>query len=623
MDGMTDKLLATARERFKRALEAEAENRRLALEDLRFGALEQWPEQVRRAREQDPNGARPCLTVDKLNQYVHQVKNDQRQNRPSIKVRPVDDGADPEVAELLQGIIRHIEDQSNADVAYDTAFESAVRGGFGYFRIITEYCDPQSFDQDIRIKRIRNPFTVYMDPDASEPDASDARFCFLTEWLSKDEFEALYPKADTIDWSEAGQGDQLRDWVSRDRVRIAEYFHVIDKPRTLALLADGSTAWADEVPAQLKHLIQRTRESSEKRIQWAKIAGNQVLESREWPGKWIPVVPVIGNELDIEGERRLSGLIRAAKDSQRMYNYQASAFVEAVALAPKAPYIAADGQIEDYEAQWRAANISNIPVLKYRPVDVAGNMVPPPLRQPFAGVPVGIAQGMQNAEHDIQGALGMYNASLGERSNEKSGKAIMARQREGDTATFHYTDNLTRAIRHAGRIIVELIPKIYDTARLVRILGDDGTPDQAALDPMQEMPVRHVVDEQGQVIQRIYNVGLGRYDVSVTAGPSYTTRRQEAADGMLQMIQAAPQTFPLIGDLLVRSLDWPGADEIAERLKKMLPPPLQDQPQGMPGEMMPPGRPDMPQEFGPMPADPADDAGFFMPTDGLSSGEYA
>jgi hypothetical protein len=565
--------LKLARDRLARCIEAEQENRKHAKDALEFRALKQWPDTIKNSRENDPDGARPCLVVDKTNQYINQVKNDQRQNRPSIKVRPVDDQGDPEIAEIYQGIVRHIEDTSKADLAYDTSFEHALDGGFGYFRILTEYCDETSFDQDIKIKRIRNRFSVYLDPDRQEPDGSDAKFGFIVDEISRDEHKAQFPGKDLVDFKDADES--IKDWHQEKKVRIAEYFFYRPKEVEIALLEDGSVIREDDENYEPKGLkVIKTRKTTINEVVWQKINGKEVLEEKVWPGKFIPIVEVIGNELDIEGKRITSGMLKSAMDSQRIYNYAASSFVENVALAPKAPFVGAEGQFEGYEDDWRSANRRNLSALTYKPTTVDGHLVPAPQRQPPPGISAGWLQVMQNSEQGIQGSLGMYQASVGAPSNEKSGKAILARQREGDTATFHYIDNLSRSIRHAGRIIVDLIPKIYDTQRVVRILGEDGEPDHAKINPDQKVPVQEI--RTGEGIKKIYNLGVGKYDVTVSVGPSYTTKRQEAAEAMVQILQGNPELMQTIGDLAFKSMDFPGADEIAERLKKLLPPQLQE-----------------------------------------------
>ena len=554
------------REAFARYMDAWRDDRKRYVEDLRFASGDQWHDKDRKAREDE---GRPCLTVDKLSQYIKQVVNDSRQNRPGIKVRPVDSGADPETAEIYQGIIRHIEDRSNSDTAYDTALECAVKGGFGFFRVLREYVGDKSFNQDLCIKRIRNPLTVLFDPDCQEPDGSDAERVYIFEDMPEDDYEATYPKAEKVDWD----ADNIKapDWFGGKKVRVVECYWIETKAKTIYLLADGSVVDDDDLKKATEAGLEipptiETRTIDAPVLKWAKFNGKEYLEGpQDEPGKWIPIIPVWGNETDIEGEVIHTGMTHPAKDAQRLYNYSRTASAER--LSKPGTYVAADGQVADYENDWNGTN-RNVAVKRYSPIDVGGTALPPP-RFDATDIPSALVQDMQISEHDIQGALGMYNASLGEKSNEKSGKAIIARQREGDVANFHYHDNLARAMRHAGRILVNLIPKVYDTARVVRVLGIDGTAEMAEINP--ELPQASV--KQGS--KAVYNLNVGEYDVSVSVGPSYTTQRQEASEMMGQMFQGNPALLQVMGDLFFRNQDWPGADEIADRMKLMLPPQIQ------------------------------------------------
>lgn len=580
-------------DRFKYAVDAESKNRARALEAIKFRDLDgQWPDEIKTAREKDIDGARPCLTIDKTNQYIKQVCNDQRMNRPQIRVRPVDDYADVETAKVYNGIIRHIEANSRADIAYDRAFEHAADGGFGYFRFITDFCDPMSFDQDIIIKSIRNRFSVYLDPDHQEPEGSDSEWAFVTEQMLKEEYKKKYKGKDS-EWSETGIGDQKDLWYQDKHIRVVEYFYIDHKPETLVLLEDGSVltereylsnpgekdysqdAWKPTMSGGMERKqVIKDRKTKLKQVKWQKRSAQNVLDERDWTGIYIPIVKVIGNEIDVEGESRLSGMVRPAMDAQRMYNYAVSAFVEMVALAPKAPWVAADGQIENNESDWAEANRRNISVLTYTPINSDGVLVPAPQRQPMPGVPAGWATAMQAFENDIQGNMGIYKAALGAPSNETSGKAIIAKQREADASNFNYVDNLTRSMVHGGRILLDLIPKIYDTQRVARILGEDGASDMAYLNPEQEQAFLERVGPDGKK-KKSYNLSVGKYDVAITVGPAYATKREESAQAMIQVTQAYPQLMQLAGDIMFRNLDWPGAEEIAERLKKTLPPELQ------------------------------------------------
>jgi hypothetical protein len=572
-----DDFIKTALERFKQASDFESENRDRAIDDMRFMAMEQWPEELRRAREDDPDGARPCLVVDKVSQYIRQVQNEMRQQRPAPKMRPVDSVADLDVAEVLQGVTRNIMDNSSADIAIDTAFEHATEIGFGYFRIITDYEDEMSFNQEIQVKRVRNPFTVYLDPNHQEPDGSDARWGFVVEEIPEEEFEQSYPNAQKVSFETAGNGDLYMGWQNEDNIRIAEYFYIEDEEVEIVLLSNGMAIpakdleeFADQLPPGLT--VIKERKTQVPKVKWCKMNCIEVLEEKEWAGKYIPIIPVYGEEMEVDGEVIRTGMVYPAKDAQRAYNYAASAFIERVSLAPKAPYIAANGQIENNRQEWESANTSNIPVLGYDPVDVNGTPVPPPQRQIAADVPQGWLGVMQTSEHDIQSAIGMYNTAVGEQSNEHSGRAIRAKQVKSDVANMHYADNLGRSIRHLGRIIIDLIPKIYDTKRVIRILGPDEEPETVQFNPYQQNPVEEVKDPQTAAVQKIYNPTIGKYDVAVTVGVSYATKRQEAAESMLAITQAYPQLMQLAGDMMVKNMDWPGSDELADRLKRTIPP---------------------------------------------------
>jgi hypothetical protein len=583
-------VLSTARDRLSMAISAYSESREDELDDLRFYAGSpdnqwQWPADVlatRGAVQGQTINARPCLTINKLPQHVHQITNDQRQNRPSVKVIPVDDNADVEVAEIFNGMIRHIEYISDADVAYDTACENQVAYGEGYIRILTEYCDDDTFDQDIKIARVRNSFSVYMDPLIQDPCGSDAKWCFITEDLSKDEYARLFPNASPISTLETlGIGDQnLSQWLNTDTIRIAEYFYCDYERKKLNLYPGNVTAFeGTPEDKQLKAVYgtpKKSRQAEIKKIKWCKINGYEILEEQEWAGSCIPVVRVIGNEYEVEGRIYISGLVRNAKDAQRMYNYWTSQEAEMLALAPKAPFIGYGGQFEGYESQWKTANTNNWPYLEVNPdvTDGQGAILPLPQRAQPPMASSGLMQAKLGASEDIKSATGQYNASLGQTSNERSGRAILARQREGDVGTYHYQDNLARAVRHIGRQCVDLIPKIYDTQRIARIIGIDGETKMVKIDPTQQEPVRKIQNQEGIVIDKIYNPSVGKYDVVVATGPGYATKRQEALEAMAQLLQGNPQLWTVAGDLFVKNMDWPGAQEMAKRFAKTIDPKL-------------------------------------------------
>ena len=581
-------ILTVARSRLDLAVAALAESREDEIDDLRFYAGSpdnhwQWPADVlatRGAVQGQTINARPTLTINKLPQHVHQVTNDMRQNRPGAKVIPVDDNADVEVADVFNGMIRHIEYISDADVAYDTACENQVAYGEGYIRILTEYCDPNTFDQDIKIGRVRNSFSVYMDPLIQDPTGADAKWCFITEDVTKAEYERMYPNAAPISTLQSlGVGDQsISNWLNEDTVRIADYYYIDYDKRTLHLYPGNQTAFAGTMEdKQLNAMFGKPvnkRIVQDPKVKYCKINGYEILEEADWAGKWIPIIRIVGNEFEVDGRLYVSGLVRNAKDAQRMYNYWVSQEAEMLALAPKAPFIGYGGQFEGYEDKWKTANTNNWPYLEVNPdvTDGAGNMLPLPQRAQPPMASSGLLQAKSGAAEDIKSTTGQYNASLGMGSNERSGKAILARQKEGDVGTYHYGDNLARGVRHIARQLVDLIPKIYDTQRIARVIGEDGETKMAKINPEQQEPVKEIVDERGIVIEKIYNPGVGKYDVVATTGPGYATKRQEALEAMAQLLQGNPQLWQVAGDLFVKNMDWPGAQEMSQRFKKTIDP---------------------------------------------------
>jgi hypothetical protein len=575
MTKKTDDVLTTAKERFAYAIERSEHNRAKAKADMRFLAATpddpwQWDEVDLNSRK---TSARPTLTINKLPQHVRQVTNDIRQNRPSIRYRPADSKADVEVADILMGIVRHIEANSDADVAYDAAADHQVTHGTGYIRVLTDYVSAESFDQDIFIRQIDDPLKVVDDPDALDPAGADRKFAFIEDSLTEEEFKRQFPKAEPIDWA----FDGADPWFNDKKIRIAEYFELCHREKRLLLWANGSTSFEDEpMPAGVYagEVPIKQRMAQQPYVKWRKLNGKEILEESEFPCRHIPLARAWGNHYVIDGKVYVHGLVRPAKDSQRMYNVAQSAIVERVMQAPKAPWTLPGEAVEGYEKHWQTANTANHAYLPWNHRDENGEPIPAPTRNMPTAVEPGLAQIAQGAADDIKAETGQYDASLGARSNETSGRAIMARQREGDMATYHYVDNLARAVRHIGRIILDMIPRIYDTQRVARILGEDGEAANAILDPKQPQPLQEMQGPDGK-IQRIFNPGVGVYDVFTTTGPSFTSRRQEAVEAMSSMTQANPQLWQVIGDLLVKNMDWPGADEMAKRLKAVLLPAVQ------------------------------------------------
>lgn len=563
-------LLTRAKEDFKKADEVESQNREDASDDIAFARLsEQWPEQIKRQRELE---GRPCLTINKMPAFIRQVVNDARLNKPAISIHPVDDNADVETAKVLQGIIRNIEVTSNAEAAYDTGLDSAVTSGFGFWRVDYDYTRNDTFELDLKIERIANQFTVYGDPASQAVDGSDWNVAFVTEIMEKEEFKKAYPDAEMTDWETDYEDMKDDQWYMEDSIRVAEYWTREEEEVELLRLTDGQVMYQD-VYEKHKDLydmegvtVQDTRTTKRFKVMMHVVTGAEVLSSEEWKGQYIPIVPVYGEEVNYEGKRYFRSLIRDAKDSQRNFNYWRTSATELVALAPKAPWVGPQGAFDTDSEKWQTANTVNHATLEYD-----GDI--PPQRQPFAGVPAGALQEALNSSDDMKGVMGLYDASMGARSNETSGKAILARQREGDVSTFHFIDNLSRAIRYTGLILVDLIPHIYTEERIARVLGEDDSPDTVPIN--QEYPViengQPKLDEMGEPVTRINDLTTGKYDVTVSSGPSFSTRREEARESMMGLVQAFPQAAPIIGDLLAKNFDWPMADEIAARLKAMLP----------------------------------------------------
>lgn len=565
-------VLADARKFYEDTDIANSDNRDAALDDLRFLAGDHWPAKTKQQRSLD---GRPCLTINTLPTYVHQVTNDQRQNKPGIKVHPVDDNADEETAKVFQGLIRHVEYDSNADVAYDTAVNHAAAIGFGYWRWIPEYEDDTSFNQVLRFKRIRNPLSVRFDPLSTEPDGSDAKRVIIESRMSKKEFEKEWPDAKANTWTLAGDG-AYPSWISQDEVLVCEFYRIEREKATVCLLSDGSSGFKQDLakPLPAGVTIVKERESWRSKVMWYKLTATDILEKTEILCKWIPVFPCYGDELDIDGKVIRSGLVRNAKDPAMMYDFFMTSATEEVSLRPKAPFIGAVGQFETAKEDWVQANNRSFAFLEYDPVTADGTMAPPPQRQQMADVPSGMLAMAMHASDNVKKTTGLFDASLGARGTATSGIQEAAQQRQGDVANFHYTDNLMRSIRHCGRTLVYSIPKYYDAERTVRILGDDDSADYATINQPNLEGKKNALGEVQAVLN---NLGAGTYDVTISTGPGFATLRQEAAQNMAANLDKNPELWGVFGDLYVKAQDWPGAEEIAERVRKTIPPQLLEQ----------------------------------------------
>jgi hypothetical protein len=559
-DSSEDSRINDAKKFLNLCNDVDSNNRAEALDDVRFCAGDQWPVDVQNSRVLE---SRPCLTINKVDAYVRQICNQIRQQRPRIKVQGMNNEADAKLAEILSGVCRHIEYQSSADVAYDTASEYAVKMGWGYFRVTTDYISDDSFEQEIFIRPIDNPFTVYFDPNSQLPDGSDAERCLITTVVSKKQFRAMYPgKDDGQGFTSRGTGDSDAEWVTKEDVRIAEYFYTVRTPTKLVLLSDGTSVYEDELPAPEVladagiEIVER-RDTYKKQIKWCKVTAMEVLEEGDWAGKYIPVIPVYGQTAVIDAKHKKFGLVRMAKDPQRMYNYWTTALTESVALAPKAKWLMAEGQDEGHENEWAQANIKAMPVLRYKQTDTEGRPAQPPTRLQPEPPPAGIVTATQGMSNDLMTVVGIYDPSQLPQGNI-SGKALNGQQQQVDMVNFHYYDNLTRSIAYCGRIILDLIPKIYDTERVMRIIGADEKPEIITLN-------QRITDEEG--VEKILNdVSVGRYDVVMDTGPGFATKRGEAVEAMMTLLAADPNLMATAGDLIFRNMDFPGAEIIADRL---------------------------------------------------------
>jgi len=559
-DSQSDGRIEEAKQFLRLCNDSDSNNRAEALDDVRFAAGDQWPVDVQNSRVLE---ARPCLTINKLDAYVRQICNQQRQQRPRIKVHGMNNESDAKVAEIITGITRHIENQSDSDQAYDHAFEYCVKMGWGYWRVTTDYIKDDSFDQEIYIKRIENPFSVYFDPNSVQPDGSDAEKCLVTTVVSKAVFRKMYPDADDVQgFSSRGTGDTESEWVTKEDIRIAEYFYTEREKAMIIQLSDGTTGYSDEMPskevlASAGITVIDKRDTWRKKIKWCKLTAMQILEDGEWAGKYIPIVPVYGQEVRVDDKHKKFGLVRMAKDPQRMYNYWATALTETVALAPKAKWLLAEGQDEGHENEWAMANIKAMPVLRYKQTDTEGRTAPTPVRLQPEPPPAGVMSALQGMNQDLMAVVGIFDPGQLPQG-QQSGKALQGQQQQADMTNFHYYDNLTRSIRHTGRIILDLIPKIYDRQRVMRIIGDDGKPDMVTINEQGQ-------DEQG-VSKVLNDVTVGEYDVVMETGPGYNSKRQEAVDSMMGLLNADPTLMQTAGDLIFRNMDFPGAEVIADRL---------------------------------------------------------
>lgn len=591
-DGLTglEAIHAQAMELYDLSINADSINRERQREDIRFvKMLEQWPEDVKRSRQDQ---GRPCLTVDQLNPIINQVVNDCRMNRPAVKVKPVDSQGDPKTAEILGGLIKNIEYVSNADVAYDTAVDYSVSSGRGYMRVVTEYAKGDTFDKDILIKPVPDPLTVVPDVYSTGADSSDWNYAFVLEKITQAEYRRRYRGKDVVDWDTLATLDN--DWFGDDCAVIAEYWTREEVDAWVVMLSTGEVTSVDEA-VDVEDVVQEgeplrdpitgepitdpatgetvwqaepitvlaVRKTTKYKVTQYIVSGKEVLETVEWPGQFIPIIPVYGKDFFFEGRRHFISLVRPAFDAQRMKNYWRSTSTELVALAPRAPWVGEEGAFTGEDAaKWETANSENHAFLSVPD----GRALPQ--RQPSPTIPAGALQEALNAVDDIKSITGVFDASLGARSNETSGRAIMARQREGDVSTFNFIDNLSRGIRHLGVILVDLIPPLYPPGRMARILNPDGDPRTVKIvSPEELQEYQQQVTETQEAMEEVYALGVGKYDVAVEAGPSFTTQRQEANEFFVSLIQAVPQYADIIAPFALKTFDAPGVTELVKEIE--------------------------------------------------------
>lgn len=536
---------------------------RMAEEDMEFAFMPdtQWDEWMAQSRV-----GRPMYTVNKLRQAMKQITNDQRQNRPQAKVRAVED-SDADLAEIRQGLIRNIDQTSEADRARDTAFQFAVGGGYGVWRVNYSYEDDGGFDMVIRKEEISNPYTVVFDPAAKAKDRRDARFAFVDSSWARSAFREKWPDAQLVSVDDCSETN--KNWFQEEDVTVSEYWYKTSETYTLVLMSNGASYDEAEIAdvmdemAQAGITVQRSRKATREKVWQCIVSGAEILEGpNEWAGRFIPLVPVWGEILNLGGKETFFGAVRFGKDAQRMYNYERSTFIEVLSDQPYSPFMAPAESLAGYEGQWNSLKTKRPPVLLYKSNPELPN-AGKPSREPTAQFPAALAQAAAISSDDIKAATGIYDASLGARSNETSGRAILARQREGDVANFDYIDNLSYAMKYDFEITNDLITKIYDTERQIRIIGEDGAEKVIRVN-------QAVMDQQTGREVTLNDLSQGRYDIAVTIGPSYTTQRMEAAEAMMQLAND-PSPLGMVAKYgFIKSLDMPGLEDVRKAARRIV-----------------------------------------------------
>ena len=572
IEGMSEKdLIALLRKRYKYMTDADHDNRLEAMQDLRFVNEPGWQWDTNMKLER---GQRPCYEFNKLRITCKRIINDIRANRPTGKVRAVE-GGDKDNADTIDGLIRNIWAQSNADNAVDYAAEFQVPCGMGAWRVDTEYADDDAFDQDIVISLIENPFCLYADPSCKDPMKRDAEDWILTEKIAHKAYEKRYPKAKRVDFEVIAEFGDDDDWRDEQSVRIAEYWYKVPHKKELWQLQDGTVVDSEtdeakalaQMPGFMEQGIKAKRVVDTNKIMSCIANGEEILEGpTRWAGRKFPFVMVYGEHINIDGSKKWWGIARFAKDAQRAYNFARTSIAETISQAPKAKWWATAEQAEGLETQWAEAHKKNYPFMLYNSDPKSPG---PPARMGAADIPQALMAESQIASEEIKEVTGIFDASMGRQGNESSGRAIYARQQQGEIATFNYQDNITNGVLLTYELLIDLIPQIYDATRELRVLGSDGAEKYVKVNQV-------VMDPQSGQALRVNDLSSGKYDAVVTAGPNFATQRQEAAETYGQLGQQFPQLMEVAGDLIFKSMDLPYAEDIADRLKTLLPPPIQE-----------------------------------------------
>lgn len=603
--------LSTAKERLHRALEAQGNDSNRALDDLRFTYKPeeyQWDDAVKRKRKADQ---RPCLVYNKLPSFVNRIKNSMRMNRYSIRVRPADGDSDKELADLRSGLIRNIEQVSDAEDAQDMAGQLAVACGRGWLRVASRYVSEDSFEQELYLMAMPNAFCVSWDPAARRADLQDADWIFVSETISKDAYKREYPDRQPAS-VDAHPGVYTNEWDKGETVRIAEYFHRDEPKQKKLYLCDLINPQGEQMrkiitgeeKKRAEELgwtvtVLKTRTVTERPWMRAKISGTDVLEEpREEPGKYHPVVPVWGERIDIDGETLTWGAVRHMKDPQRSFNYSRSTMVERAALEPKAPWVIGKNQLKGFEKEWEKSRTDNVPYLRYNDDPTGQNPIAPPQRNFPEQASTALISVVQMDTQDMHDISGIQPTAMGKNTSEKAGIAIAQRRQEGDVATFTYPDNMAKSWKWLGRILLDRIPYVYDSARVVRTRGEDKSENMVPINTAREemFPPNYrgpKVESEVPGAGKMFNdMSVGRYDLVVDVGPQMMTQRQEVLAGLFEFLNVYPPAAPILGDIIAENQDWPGSQQVAKRLKKLVPPEIREPEEGEEQQQPQPPAPD-------------------------------